>query len=80
MLFLQILLNILNSSIEGQTLALTGRVPVKVTGSVSPGDILVSSNVPGHAEVNNDAKSGTMIGKAITADANGVCEALVNLM
>jgi len=71
---------ILNADIEGQYLALSGRVPVKVTGSVSPGDILVSSNVPGHAEVNNVAESGRMIGKAITADANGVCEALVTLM
>jgi hypothetical protein len=71
---------ILNAEIEGQYLALSGRVPVKVTGSVSPGDILVSSNVPGHAEVNNDAQSGRIIGKAITSDANGVCEALVTLM
>ena len=70
----------LNSDIDGQYLALSGRVPVKVTGSVSPGDILVSSNVPGHAEVNNIAESGRIIGKAITADANGVCEALVTLM
>ena len=71
---------ILNAEIEGQYLALSGRVPVKVTGSVSPGDILVSSNVPGHAEVNNIAESGRIIGKAITSDANGVCEALVTLM
>ena len=71
---------ILNAEIEGQYLALSGRVPVKVTGSVCPGDILVSSNVPGHAEVNNNARSGRIIGKAITNDANGVCEALVTLM
>jgi len=70
----------LNADIDGQYLALSGRVPVKVTGSVSPGDILVSSNVPGHAQVNNVAESGRIIGKAITADANGVCEALVTLM
>ena len=70
----------LNAEIEGQYLALSGRVPVKVTGSVCPGDILVSSNVPGHAEVNNNARSGRIIGKAITNDANGVCEALVTLM
>ena len=70
----------MNGGIDGQYLALSGRVPVKVTGSVSPGDILVSSNVPGHAQVNNVAESGRIIGKAITADANGVCEALVTLM
>ena len=71
---------ILNADIDGQYLALTGRVPVKVIGTVYPGDILVSSSAPGHAEVNNDARSGRIIGKAITADANGVCEALVTLM
>jgi len=71
---------IMNSGIEGQYLALAGRVPVKVVGSVVPGDLLVSSNTPGCAVVNNQPDSGTVIGKAITTDANGVCEALVILM
>ena len=45
--------------------ALTGRVPVKVVGVVRKGDILVTSNVPGYAKVNNDTQVGTVIGKAI---------------
>ena len=70
----------MNAGIDGQYLALSGRVPVKVIGTVTPGDLLVSSDTAGHAIVNNNAVSGTIIGKAITADANGVCEALVTLM
>ena len=70
----------MNGGIDGQYLALTGRVPVKVVGTVRPGDLLVSSDTLGHAIVNNNAASGTIIGKAITSDANGVCEALVTLM
>ena len=70
----------MNGGIEGQYLALSGRVPVKVVGTVRPGDLLVASDTPGHAVVNNEPATGTVIGKAITSDANGVCEALVNLM
>jgi hypothetical protein len=45
--------------------ALQGRVYVKVVGLVQKGDILVTSSVAGHAEVNNNAKSGTVIGKSL---------------
>ena len=63
-------------------IALTGRVPVKVVGPVAKGDLLVASSVKGHATVNNNAKAGTIIGKAIsTSDSGeGVVEALINLM
>ena len=70
----------MNGGIDGEYLALSGRVPVKVIGTVTPGDLLVSSDTAGHAIVNNNAVSGTIIGKAITSDTNGVCEALVTLM
>ena len=70
----------MNGGIDGQYLALSGRVPVKVVGTVRPGDLLVSSDTAGHAIVNNKPATGTVIGKAITSDANGVCEALVTLM
>jgi hypothetical protein len=62
--------------------ALTGRVPVKVTGEVNKGDLLVASNVKGHAMVNNNAKAGTIIGKALGSSAGGetVIEALIHLM
>jgi hypothetical protein len=42
-----------------------GAEPVKVLGQVEAGDILVSSNVPGYAMVNNDPKPGTVIGQAL---------------
>ncbi len=62
--------------------ALTGRVPVKVVGPVAKGDLLVASGVKGHAMVNNNAKAGTIIGKAIGSSdsGEGVVEALINLM
>ena len=46
-------------------IALQGRVPVKVVGAVKKGDLLVTSEFPGYAVVNNDPKPGTVIGKAI---------------
>jgi len=63
-------------------IALTGRVPVKVVGPVAKGDLLVASGVKGHAMVNNNAKAGTIIGKAIGSSdsGEGVVEALINLM
>jgi len=63
-------------------IALTGRVPVKVVGPVAKGDLLVASEVKGHAMANNNAKAGTIIGKAIGSSDNGesVIEALINLM
>ena len=70
----------MNSEANGQYVAIAGRVPVKVVGEVMPGDMLVASATPGCAEVNNDPKVGTIIGKAVSADANGMCEALVILM
>tara|TARA_B100002019_G_scaffold293284_1_gene319847 strand:- start:3135 stop:4499 length:1365 start_codon:yes stop_codon:yes gene_type:complete len=62
--------------------ALTGRVPCKVTGEVFKGDLLVTSAMAGHAMADNTANAGHMIGKALE-DFNGesgVIEVLVNLM
>jgi hypothetical protein len=42
-----------------------GAEPVKVLGPVQTGDILVSSDAPGYAMVNNDPKPGTVIGQAL---------------
>jgi hypothetical protein len=39
----------MNSEAEGHYVALTGRVPCKVTGPVAKGDLLVSSSIKGHA-------------------------------
>jgi len=48
---------IMNNELTGKhvvTVALRGRVPCKVVGPVNKGDILVSSDLAGHAEVCND--------------------------
>jgi hypothetical protein len=45
-------------------IALQGRVPVKVIGSVRKGDLLVSAE-NGFAMVNNSPAAGTIIGKSI---------------
>jgi hypothetical protein len=47
------------------TVALLGRTKCKVTGGIRKGDLLVCSHLAGHAEANNEARSGTVIGKAL---------------
>lgn len=42
-----------------------GAEPVKVVGPVKRGDILVASDVPGYAMVNNDPTSGSVIAQAL---------------
>ena len=71
----------MNAGADGHYVALTGRVPCKVTGPVAKGDLLVTSDVEAHAKVNNDAKPGRIIGKAIGSSDGGeaVIEVLVNL-
>jgi hypothetical protein len=72
---------LMNSTQEGVALALTGRVPCKVTGPVAAGDLLVSAG-NGRAMVNNSAATGTVIGKAIEAHegGDGVIEVLALMM
>lgn len=64
------------AAVEGPQLALVGRVPVKVTadnGAIQPGDLLVASNVPGHAMRGpQNPAPGTVIGKALAAHADGI--------
>ena len=61
--------------------ALTGRVPCKVTGTIKKGDLLCTSAMAGHAMA-GEAKCGHMIGKALEDfdGEAGVIEVLVNLM
>jgi len=77
---------LMNSELQGDhvtAVALKGRVPVKVVGAVSKGDVLVHSAKPGHAEaaVNNMNVNGpSCIGIAITEKTDegaGTVEALV---
>jgi len=74
---------LMNAGAEGDfvtAIALQGRVPVNVVGIVKKGDLLVTASVPGYAIVNNSAKVGTVIGKALQAKDDpgyGTIEAVV---
>ena len=72
---------IMNSGLESNhvsIVALQGRVPTKVTGKVSKGDLMVSAG-NGHARAEQDPKLGAVIGKALEDfDGNaGVIEVVV---
>jgi hypothetical protein len=75
--------HIMNSMLKGPhvvALALQGRVPCKVVGPVKKGDLLVNSGIAGYACVDNNAKAGTILGKALQdkLDANkGTIEVVV---
>jgi hypothetical protein len=58
--------------------ALQGRVPCKVIGPVSKGDMMVAAG-NGFAKVDNNARAGTIIGKALDTlhDPYGVIEVVV---
>ena len=47
-------------------IALTGRCPCKAVGVVNPGDLMVTSGVPGYAQATAQYIGGAIIGKAIT--------------
>jgi hypothetical protein len=71
---------LMNKSQAGVSVALQGRVPCQVIGNIRRGDMLVTSQFPGVAMVNNDPRPGTVIGKALqdyTAPAVGVIEVVV---
>ena len=61
---------LMNSDQDGVALAISGRVPCKVTGAVAAGDLMVSAG-NGMAMANNSPAIGTVIGKAIEAHAGG---------
>jgi trimeric autotransporter adhesin len=72
---------IMNSGLEAEhvaTVALTGRVPCRVTGSVRKGDLMVSAGY-GLARAEADPKVGTVIGKALETHegTEGVIEVVV---
>jgi len=73
----------MNKECDGEhvvELALQGRVPCKVLGRVRKGDMLVASAVPGYAMVDNDPKTGSVIGKSLEnkdTDVKGVIEVAV---
>lgn len=57
---------LMNDALDGQPVALRGRVPIKVQGSVKKGDLLVTSNTPGVAI---SVSRSTIYGAAIFAKA-----------
>ena len=76
---------IMNSGLEGQyptTVALTGRVPCRVIGTIAKGDCLVSSDLPGVATAIDPTKYqvGSVIGKSLenyNSDTEGVIAIVV---
>jgi hypothetical protein len=72
---------IMNSALESEhtaTVALTGRVPTRVTGTVRKGDMMVSAG-DGSARACSAPQIGTVIGKALEdfAGESGVIEVVV---
>ena len=68
----------MNSDANGLYIALTGRVPTKVTGPVRKGQMMVS-NGDGTARAENNPTMGSVIGKALQnfGDGVGVIEVVV---
>jgi len=76
----------MNSEAEGVYVALAGRVPCRVVGVVTKGDLMVSSNTPGCAvawgEELRDPPAGSIIGKALenkSGQEEGVIEVVVGV-
>ena len=72
---------LMNSDADGVAVALTGRVPAKVTGKIAKGDMLVAAG-NGCARAEADPKMGQVIGKALEDfdGAEGVIEVVVGRM
>jgi hypothetical protein len=71
----------LNGQLEGGVyIALTGRVPCKVTGIIKKGNLLVTSSIPGHAEASQSGDNpNAAIGRALEnfSGDSGVIEVMV---
>lgn len=63
---------LMNDGVQGLPVALRGRVPVRVTGPVAKGDLLVTSTTPGYARsVGSDTGFGLRIfAKALESNPN----------
>jgi hypothetical protein len=56
---------VMNTDCYGPEVALLGRVPCRVVGTIKKGDLMVASNIPGVATSSDDPKVGSVIGKAL---------------
>ena len=65
---------IMNSTADGQPIALKGRVPVLIEGTVDPGSFIVSSDIPGVGVASDKYIAGAVIGKAIKAKTTNEVE------
>jgi len=74
---------LMNKDAQGEhmvPLALCGRVPTKVKGTINKGDMMVSSNIQGVAVASDNPAIGTVIGKALEnydSEEVGVIEVVV---
>ena len=74
---------LMNSDADGVAIALRGRIPCKVCGVVKKGDVLITSNTPGHAMVAADPQNLSplqIVGRALsnkTEAAPGIVEIIV---
>jgi hypothetical protein len=73
-----------NGNVGETLIAVAGRVPCKVDASyaqIKPGDLLTTSDTPGHAMKATDPVIGTILGKALEPldSGTGVIEVLVTL-
>jgi hypothetical protein len=75
---------LMNSESLGLPVALRGKVPVKVLGSVKKGDVMISSSVSGYAQAANDSAAvpaAAMIGKSLenkTDELPGIVMVVIN--
>jgi hypothetical protein len=71
---------LMNNKLEGEfvtTIALTGRVPCKVSGSIKKGDMMVSDG-SGRARAEDDPKYGSAIGKALEdSEGDNIIEVII---
>jgi len=71
---------LMNSELDGVAVALTGRVPCKVSGTVQKGDMMVS-NGNGGARAEANPAMGSVIGKALQdSEGDAVIEIVVGRM
>ena len=77
---------LMNSKLEGEhavAVALRGRVPCKVIGTIQKGDVLIASDVPGCAMASpspHTVSASQIVGKALeskTNDAEGIIEVVI---
>jgi hypothetical protein len=68
-----------NLAVTNVTVALAGQIPCLVEGPVSKGDVLTTSNTPGHAcrLADQDWRPGVIIGKALESCGTGYHKILV---